>query len=219
MKKDNGIDSLVTFWFLRKLLTPIKETDAFQLKLVDNQGNQIKEPKTDEEILALDNLQMLVFVLKKLLGTKLSTLNKFSFLLSSSDDFGKRLNIQGIENKSDIKRIRKTLENLSESQIVNKIDDYLTEMPHVELADDKYFDFEYEINKNFPKKLIDIYDGKTVKDSHGNSVRLNNNEMKGLTKRLVNNVFFMNMFKNSINNLSISQKQYYKERLPKEFFK
>lgn len=111
---NKNIENLVSFYLLKKLVEPVRETDAYKLKLVDGSGNVLREPKTKQEIESLNTLQRLVFKLRNLLGTKISTLNKFSFLLTTSDDIGTKSNFPNIDKRSEIIRIKKELTRMSE---------------------------------------------------------------------------------------------------------
>lgn len=61
------LDSLIAFRVLYMLVTPFKDTKAFQLGLVDEKGVLLKSPETTEEKNAYNMLVRLVFNLKRLL--------------------------------------------------------------------------------------------------------------------------------------------------------
>lgn len=61
------IDSVVSYRILQLLLTPIEETDAFKLGIIDRKGNRIKYPSTTEEKDSYTFLNKLVFRLKRIL--------------------------------------------------------------------------------------------------------------------------------------------------------
>jgi len=62
-------DLFYTFRFIKMLTTPFKDTDAFKLGIIDENGKRIKskQVKTSEEKSAFTTFHRLVFNLKKLL--------------------------------------------------------------------------------------------------------------------------------------------------------
>ena len=62
------IDTVITYRILRMLATPIERTDAFKLGLVDNDGKQIKEPVSQQELNATSLLQRFVFKVQRALS-------------------------------------------------------------------------------------------------------------------------------------------------------
>jgi len=110
-----NIDSVLTYMFLKKIMTPIVKTPAYKLGLVNNVGKVIKTPETDEEKSSLTILDKFVFKLRRLLGTKLTQLNNFLFLQTLSNDFYNKLIVKGsIEQRAEIKRISRDLDKVSE---------------------------------------------------------------------------------------------------------
>tara|TARA_B100000795_G_scaffold240591_1_gene202851 strand:- start:511 stop:1134 length:624 start_codon:yes stop_codon:yes gene_type:complete len=99
-----AIDLFVTYRFIKLLVTPFKDTPAFKLGIIDEDGNRIIPPKpktgswdkrpknlnTSEEKAAYTVLHKLVFNIKKLMGkvpglrTKLGTYAAALFLLKDT---------------------------------------------------------------------------------------------------------------------------------------
>ena len=98
-----AIDLFVTYRFIKLLVTPFKDTDAFKLGIIDKDGNRIMPPpkggvrqtkpetlSTSEEKSAYTVLHKLVFNIKKLFGkvpglrTKLGTYAAALFLLKDT---------------------------------------------------------------------------------------------------------------------------------------
>ena len=99
-----AIDLFVTYRFIKLLVTPFKDTDAYKLGIIDENGNRVIPPKpkvgvwnrtpkplrTSEEKNAYTVLHKLVFNIKKLFGkvpglrTKLGTYAAALFLLKDT---------------------------------------------------------------------------------------------------------------------------------------
>ena len=93
-----AIDLFVTYRFIKLLVTPFEQTDAFKLGIIDKDGNRIvpsgtnkPEPlRTIEERNAYTILHKLVFNIKKIFGkvpglrTKLGTYAAALFLLKDT---------------------------------------------------------------------------------------------------------------------------------------
>lgn len=110
-----NIDNVLTFIFLKKLMTPITKTEAFKLGLVNNTGKLLKDPETDDEKRALTILDKVMFKLKRLMGSKMTQLNNFLFLQTLSNDFYNKLVVRGsIAQRAEIKRIEKDVSKLAE---------------------------------------------------------------------------------------------------------
>ena len=60
------VDTVVAYRLLRLLATPIERTSAFQLGIIDRDGNKLKEPQTSQEMDAYSLLQRFVFKVQKL---------------------------------------------------------------------------------------------------------------------------------------------------------
>ena len=98
-----AIDLFVTYRFIKLLVTPFKDTDAFKLGIIDEKGNRVMPPpkggvrqtkpaplRTTEEKSAYTILHKLVFNIKKIFGkvpglrTKLGTYAAALFLLKDT---------------------------------------------------------------------------------------------------------------------------------------
>ena len=62
------IDDLITIRILKMLTTPIPDTAAFRLGIVDRDGKKIRDPKTEKERESYDMLNRLVFRLKRIIN-------------------------------------------------------------------------------------------------------------------------------------------------------
>ena len=83
-------DLLLAYNFIKRLVTPFDETDAFKLGIIDERGKKIKEPKTSEEELSFSAFNRLVFNIKKLIErlpggkSKLASYGAALFLIKES---------------------------------------------------------------------------------------------------------------------------------------
>ncbi len=134
--KRHDVDSIITFTVLKKLVTPISKTQAYKLKLVDDNGKLLREPKNKTEENSLTMLDRIIFVIKKLLGTRLASLYNFVYLQTSNIDLYNNLVSQGSPSqKAEITRIRKQLKMLKEESSINNF-----ELINILLEDDQYAD-------------------------------------------------------------------------------
>ncbi len=111
-----NVDSVLTFIFLKKLMTPIIKTSAYKLGLVDNLGRVIKKPDKNEES-SLTLLDKFIFKIKRLLGNRLTNLHAFLYLqtLGSEDSFYNKLVVKGsVDSRAEIKRIKKDIGKIAE---------------------------------------------------------------------------------------------------------
>jgi len=94
-----AIDLFVTYRFLKLLTTPFQKTKAYELGIIDDKGNRIRKPKSDQPAVGLNTteqreaytiLHKLVFNIKKLfakvpgLRTKTGTYAAALFLLKDT---------------------------------------------------------------------------------------------------------------------------------------
>ena len=94
-----AIDLFVTYRFIRLLTTPVEDTDAFKLGIIDEKGNRVKLPKSTKPAVELSTselksaytiLHKLVFNIKKIfnkvpgLRTKVGTYAAALFLLKDT---------------------------------------------------------------------------------------------------------------------------------------
>lgn len=68
------VDTVVVYRILRLLSTPIVQSDAYKLGIIDKDGKKVKEPTTNQELEAYSLLQRFVFKIQKAL-TKSSDMN------------------------------------------------------------------------------------------------------------------------------------------------
>ena len=116
MKEENSnIDSILTYILIKKLVTPIVKTKAYDLGLVDTAGHLIKKPESEDEKSALTVFDKFIFKLKRLLGSKLTNLHRFLYLQTLNNDFYSKIIVKGsVENRAEIQRIKKGIDALSE---------------------------------------------------------------------------------------------------------
>jgi hypothetical protein len=113
--KRENIDNVLTYIILKKLLTPIVKTQAYKLKLVDATGKVIKSPETIKEKNALTTFDKFAFKLRRLLGGKLAQLRRFMYVQTLSTDLYNKLIVKGsVENRAEIKKIKKDVGQLAE---------------------------------------------------------------------------------------------------------
>lgn len=85
-------DLILAYNFIKRLVTPFDETDAFKLGIIDENGKKIKEPKSSEEELSYSAFNRLVFNIKKLIErvpggkSKLASYAAALFLIRESQD-------------------------------------------------------------------------------------------------------------------------------------
>jgi len=109
------IDTVLTYLLIKKLTTPVVQSSAYKQGLVNNAGRVIKEPETDKEKEALTIFDKLIFKLKRLLGTKLTTLNNFLYVTTLGNDFYNKIIIRGtIEQRTEVERIKRDIKKLQE---------------------------------------------------------------------------------------------------------
>jgi hypothetical protein len=121
-----NIDTILLYLLIKKLTQPITKSEAFKLKLVNNVGKVIKEPKTEKEQQALTLLDRFCYKLKRLLNVKLITLNNYLYLQILNNDFYNKLIVKGsVEQRSELERIKKdvTKQKLENNNI--NIDDII----------------------------------------------------------------------------------------------
>lgn len=111
----SNVDAIMSFIFIKKLVTPIVRTEAYKLNLVNAAGKVIKEPQTDKENEALTLMDRIVFKLKRLLGNKILNLNNFLYLQTINNDFYNKLVVRGtIKQRAEIMRIAKDVKGIQE---------------------------------------------------------------------------------------------------------
>ena len=71
------VSEVLSFALINYLLMDINKFDAIKMKLIDRNGKQIKEPKTDKEKQAMNPYVIMIIKLKKMLGGRVNELHKF----------------------------------------------------------------------------------------------------------------------------------------------
>jgi hypothetical protein len=214
INSSNNVDSLATFVFLKRLLTPITQMDCYKLGLVDTAGNIIKTPETEEELNALNVLARTTLFFKKQLGTKINTLHNFLYLLQTKNDYVNKLNTKdNVLRRAEIMRISSELDKLTEKYDMS-LEEFLlgviqeqtlNETPHVEIMDDKFIDFRREDNPKWILKLISYY-------------QHHKNNADEINKHLRHDSFFKIAFNKDVFNLNKNELELAHKILPKELF-
>ena len=119
-------DLLLAYNFIKRLITPFDETDAFKLGIIDERGKKIKDPKTKEEELAFSTFNRLIFNIKKIIErlpggrTKLASYGAALFLIKEGHNLKEHYTdeeiMQALEENMDYlaKHDPKTFKNLFE---------------------------------------------------------------------------------------------------------
>lgn len=120
------IDSVLTFLFLKKLMTHVVKTKAYNMGLINENGYLVKQPETQEEKEAVTLLDKTIWKIRRLLGTKLGSLRSFLWLQThDSNKFYANLILKGsAEKKSEIRRIKKSVSKVAEQHNCS-VDDLL----------------------------------------------------------------------------------------------
>jgi len=115
-----NIDTILSYIIIKKLTCPIVKSDAYKLGLVNNSGNIVREPVTEDEQASLTLLDKVVFKLKRLLGTKAIALNTFLYLQTMNNNFYNKLTVKGtIQQRAEVIRIQKDVDKLREDNSIN----------------------------------------------------------------------------------------------------
>jgi hypothetical protein len=114
--KKQDVDAMVAYIFLKNLMTPVFNTDAYRMKLIDSAGRVIREPQTDKEKQALTLLTRLILKIKRLLGTRVSNLYNFLYLQTLGMNAYNNIIVMGtMAQKAEVRRISKDFKRLQES--------------------------------------------------------------------------------------------------------
>ncbi len=109
------VDKVILYSLLKKLVTPYKKTEAYKLGLIDERGEILKVPETDEEKDAYTSLDQFISKLKDLLGGRITKLYKFMYLANYDDSLMKKLVLKGdVSHRQEIVRIEKELSKFTE---------------------------------------------------------------------------------------------------------
>jgi len=119
-------DLLLAYNFIKRLITPFDETDAFKLGIIDERGKKIKDPKTKEEELSFSTFNKLIFniikIIERLPGgkSKLASYGAALFLIKEhanpKEEYTDEEIMQALEENMDYlaKHDPKTFKNLFE---------------------------------------------------------------------------------------------------------
>jgi hypothetical protein len=77
-------ESFKNFFMLKELNKPVTEFIAYKLKIIDESGNKIKEPVTEQERIAYSPAVKTILKIKKYLGPKLDLINQTAILENSN---------------------------------------------------------------------------------------------------------------------------------------
>jgi len=110
-KKKDDVEMAVLYIVLSRLMKPATDFAAYDLGLIDNNFNILRDPETDEEEDALSPLNLFIFSLKNTFGSRLLTLFRFLYLNNYKDDYvmDKLMTKGMISSRSEVQRIAKDL--------------------------------------------------------------------------------------------------------------
>ena len=133
-----NIDNILSYIFIKKLVTPIVRTKAYSLGLVNSAGKVVKQPQSPKEKSSLTTLDKIIFKMKRLLGSKLINLNSFLYLTTMSNDFYNKLVVRGsVNQRAEVLRIIKDVEKLAENYDAS-FDDVIQTMVVEQIQDSDY---------------------------------------------------------------------------------
>ena len=115
MTTRKNIDSILAYVLIKSIMTNPMTTDAYELGLIDEKGNIIKEPETEEEQEALTVLDKIGFKIRRMLGSRISELSSFVYVKSIPDKYQDLLATNSVEKKAMVKRVTKDINSLSEN--------------------------------------------------------------------------------------------------------
>lgn len=115
MTTRKNIDSILSYILIKSIMTNPMSTKAYDLGLIDEKGNIIKEPETEDEQDALTVLDKIGFKIRRMLGSRISELSSFAYIKSIPGKYQDLLSTNSVEKKAMVKRVTKDIENLSEN--------------------------------------------------------------------------------------------------------
>jgi hypothetical protein len=143
-KRKQEIDAVIAFILLKKLLTPINQTDAFKTGVVDAKGVAMSD---DKELSVLDKI---IFKLKRLMGGKIHALNKFIYVKTLGGDYTRYLIPQaGVGKRAEVKRLMRDIDKLNEKYELDGLDEMFEMIIHEELQ--KMTDYNGYIKEDYFK--------------------------------------------------------------------
>jgi hypothetical protein len=113
-KKLETIDAAVVLLIIKKLITPITQTNAYKLGLINSSGMIVRVPENDKEKSALTLLDRFCLKLKRLLGTRLVSLNDFLYVQTTPSVYNQLQPSGNLQQRAEIIRISKDVTRLQE---------------------------------------------------------------------------------------------------------
>jgi len=113
-KKLETIDAAVVLLVVKKLVAPIVQSPAYKLGLINSNGMVIRIPENDKEKAALTLLDRFVLKLKRLLGTRLVSLNDFLYVQTTPSVYNQLQPSGNLQQRAEIIRISKDVTRLQE---------------------------------------------------------------------------------------------------------
>ncbi len=113
-KKLETIDSAVVLLVVKKLIAPVVQMPAYKLGLINSNGMIIRVPENDKEKAALTLLDRFVLKLKRLLGTRLVSLNDFLYVQTTPSVYNQLQPSGNLQQRAEIIRISKDVTRLQE---------------------------------------------------------------------------------------------------------
>lgn len=106
-KKKEISDDVSLYFFLKRLLDNPRNTEAFKRGIIDDKGNILRDIEKDEEqyFTALDRM---VFDVRRMLGSKVYTLNKYLYLRYTPEmNVSRIISGQKTSQTDQVSRLRK----------------------------------------------------------------------------------------------------------------
>jgi len=97
MLKDSVKNTITFGYLIERLSSPIEETHAFKIGLIDSNFNLTRFPTSDEDKLAYTPLDAYIFKIKKMLGPKIDLLNNEVIFEKMKNEKGSLLNEEKIK--------------------------------------------------------------------------------------------------------------------------
>jgi len=111
-------ESLKNNFLLRELNKNYKEFEAYKLGIINNNGDKIKEPLTEQEKAAYSSETKTVLKIKKYLGSKLDLINQTAVLESASKlDYNKENHKKVLEYEQKINDILSQLHETTDNAL------------------------------------------------------------------------------------------------------
>ncbi len=102
-------ESFITSYFLKKLKTPFSDTKAYETGVINESGQLIKKPETDEEKASYTPFDSFIFKIKRLLKEKIDFINDSLFLEMVNNSISENSTIEVFEEELKLKRKLETI--------------------------------------------------------------------------------------------------------------